>query len=832
MSKKALTAAILVLGLTLSATWFLAGRETERQAIAAHRAQISEISAIQANLQNNLEMQTALIHILRTIVAISPDLDQQQFENILDKLEPKPEGVLVLARNGIISSVYPNDLEENFIGLDLREMPRLAEAARQVMETHLPVLTGPFIFESGKRSLIYLSELSTKDGDKTRFWGVGLLLIDLDRLLANLSFDNWARGSIAVRLHKTSGVMSETLYGNGKLFVQPNAVVGELENPGIDWDVAVMPFPIPGGETMILMIWGTGIPVSIVFSILIYRILVELVERRKTQAALQQSEDRLADVLQATSDWMWETDQDFRFTNISGRMRAVTGLKATDVLGKTRLELAETPEERKLLAEHEGIMKARQPFRDFRYSLNTPAHGTTYLRTSGTPVYDNEERFVGYWGTTTDITAEIEAQNRATQAERLLHDAAESMVEGLSLFDAGGNLQVFNARFSALLKENGIEKDVSLYSLLMEIIDRNFTKGEEAFKEVSSPENIPPRLEFPIKSGHWIHLSSQKTHDGGMVSIWTDISERKKREEERTILEDELRQAQKLEAIGTLAGGIAHEINTPTQYIGDNLQFINDSFVDVFEVIDKARSLVRENEGSEPVHAALQPLEESLKKADIDYLMEEIPTALKQSLEGISQVARIVKAMKEFSHPVNAEHGPADLNRAIENTLAVCRNEWKHVAEVTLDLDPALPLVNCHLGEINQVFLNLIVNAAHAVESAQRGIGEIHIESRQDGEYVDVRISDTGIGIPQNIIYKIFDLFFTTKKVGKGSGQGLPIARDIVRRRHGGNILVESTAGVGTTFTVRLPIAGKAKETETDDMNPENTQSGEAESTP
>jgi signal transduction histidine kinase len=198
--------------------------------------------------------------------------------------------------------------------------------------------------------------------------------------------------------------------------------------------------------------------------------------------------------------------------------------------------------------------------------------------------------------------------------------------------------------------------------------------------------------------------------------------------------------------------------------------------------------------------------------------MAEVPQAIQQSLQGIGRVTTIVRAMKEFSHPGSEEKSDTDLNRAIETTITVARNEWKYVAEVVTDFDPALPLVRCLPGEINQVILNLIVNAAHAiadvVENNGKSKGTITIRTRSQGDRVEIRVSDTGTGIPETIRAKIFDPFFTTKGVGKGTGQGLAIAHSVIVDKHGGTISCETEVGKGTTFVIRLPLLSSTPQTE------------------
>jgi len=280
---------------------------------------------------------------------------------------------------------------------------------------------------------------------------------------------------------------------------------------------------------------------------------------------------------------------------------------------------------------------------------------------------------------------------------------------------------------------------------------------------------------------------------------------------ETKILEGQLNHAQKMESIGQLAAGIAHEINTPTQFVGDNTRFLKDAFGDVSLLLKKFNQLLSNLDENKNSTALIAEIKTFSDKADVDYLLEEIPAAINQSLEGINRVAKIVRAMKEFSHPGNTEKTSVDINAAIANTITVSRNEWKYVAELQTDFDATMPPVPCYPDQFNQVILNLIINAAHTIKDAlnTRGekMGTIKISSKHQDQKAIIRISDSGMGIPLDIQDRIFDPFFTTKEVGKGTGQGLSISFDVIVKKHGGNIHFNSTPGKGTTFIIELPLA-------------------------
>ncbi len=278
-------------------------------------------------------------------------------------------------------------------------------------------------------------------------------------------------------------------------------------------------------------------------------------------------------------------------------------------------------------------------------------------------------------------------------------------------------------------------------------------------------------------------------------------------------LELELRQAQKLESVGRLAAGVAHEINTPVQFVSDSVHFIRDVVGDLTALVGRYQDAVRQIAAGAHVGETQAALTKAESDADLDYALEHLPKALDRSLEGLDRVATIVRSMKEFAHPDQKEMAAIDLNQAVESTLVISRHEYKYLADVTTSFGD-LPLVLCHPGDINQVVLNIIVNAAHAIggvvnDSGARG--RIDVRTWRDGHDVVLSIGDTGGGIPHAIRDRIFDPFFTTKDVGQGSGQGLALARSVIVERHGGQLTFESEVGGGTTFFIRLPFDGAAR---------------------
>jgi signal transduction histidine kinase len=274
----------------------------------------------------------------------------------------------------------------------------------------------------------------------------------------------------------------------------------------------------------------------------------------------------------------------------------------------------------------------------------------------------------------------------------------------------------------------------------------------------------------------------------------------------------EAQHAQKLEALGRLSAGLAHEINTPIQFVGDNTRFLAEAFATFAQLTDATREMIdRRRVASnlpERCHDCRAALERAERDADLEFLREEIPAAIEQSLDGLARVRTLVRAMRTFSHPGDDKQAPADLNEALTSAVTVARNQVTRVADVVCDLDP-LPPVMCSIGDLNQVFLNLLLNAVDAIaESGRRGT--LTITTRLEDDEALVSFADTGVGIPEDIRLRIFEPFFTTKEVGRGTGQGLAMARAVVHDKHGGRIAVTSTVGEGSTFTITLPVQGRS----------------------
>ena len=407
-----------------------------------------------------------------------------------------------------------------------------------------------------------------------------------------------------------------------------------------------------------------------------------------------------------------------------------------------------------------------------------------------------------------DISDRKKAEEELKQSEQRYRNLVENISEAMVEVNRDGKCIFFNRRWAEIMGYDHSELlNVDNYSLIDPSARGLLLKewNERQQGKVGRYEMVFVRKDgtrVPLLVFSSPNVDEQGNFNGALV-IMSDITERK-------LLESQLLQSQKMEAVGQLAAGIAHEINTPTQYVTDNIQFLANSFGSILGILREYESLRGRIEAGEEVAEECSALEARSRDIDLEYLQEEIPLALSQTREGLNRITRIVRSMKEFAHPGLETKALFNLNQGIETTVTVARNEWKYVAEVETVFDPELPAVFCIPGQINQVLLNILVNAAQAiageVEEKRDQKGKIEIRTIKRDREVEVRITDNGPGIPPSIRERIYDPFFTTKEPGKGTGQGLAIAHRIIVQNHQGQLRVDSTPGEGTTFVIKLPV--------------------------
>jgi PAS domain S-box-containing protein len=577
----------------------------------------------------------------------------------------------------------------------------------------------------------------------------------------------------------------------------------------------------------------------------------DITKRRESEIELK----RLALVAQKTQNSVLITDPEGKIQWVNEGFTRQTGYALDEVVGYRPSELLHGEKTNKeTVGEIYEALAKQKPFCGEIY--NYGKDGTGYwLSCSFMPINNSKGEIKGFIAIEMDITerkameeklreahddleqritertAELVHANEVMQSEvierkraelelgeakEFLHAVIDNLPNLIFVKDMTGNFVLVNkalANIFGTTTEDLVGKTDADFSHNPEEAAK-FTEADirilENFEEVFVPEEKHTDVYGNV---HWYHTSKRSMSIGTngakyLVGIATDLTDRK-------ILESQLRHSQKMESIGHLAAGIAHEINTPTQYVGDNARFVRDAFTDISAVLEKYNELFEAARDGRETGAIIEEVAKEIDLADLEYLSDEIPKAIQQSLEGVSRIAKIVQSMKDFAHPGTREKTAADLNKAIESTITVARNEWKYVADLETSFDRSLPPVPCLLGEINQVVLNLIINASHAIADvvgdAENARGTITVSTtRVNNEWAEIRIGDTGTGIPPEIQAKIFDPFFTTKEVGRGTGQGLAISHTVVVEKHHGKLDFETEPGKGTTFIIRLPLSEEA----------------------
>ena len=535
--------------------------------------------------------------------------------------------------------------------------------------------------------------------------------------------------------------------------------------------------------------------------------------RKKMENDLREAEQKYRGIFANAVMGIFQSSPDGRILGVNRSMAANYGYDSPQDMMANVTNVTRLYTDQKVREEFKRQLDKEGSVQNFECEQYRKDGSKTWIAMSAWTVFENGV-VIRYEGISEDISARKKMENALREAEQKYRGIFDNAIVGIYQSTPDGRLLGLNAAMAASFGYSSTEEAMRCTT---EISSQCYVdpRRREEFKRVMDRDGSVQSFEseFYRRDGSrfWLAMSARAIRENGVVVRYEGMSEDVT---ERKALQEQLLQAQKLESVGQLAAGIAHEINTPTQYIGDNVRFLKDAFQDL-------KTLLTSYEGWFPAagknQLSREPLEiaaAAVDQADAAYLLEEIPKAIDQTLEGVGRVAALVNAMKEFSHPDTKEKSLLDLNRAIAGTITVARNEWKYVAELKTDFDPSLPPVSCHPGEINQVVLNLIVNAAHAIgdvaRQGDRKRGIITVHTLRCSECAEIRIEDTGTGIPEKFRTRIFDPFFTTKEIGKGTGQGLAIARSVVVDKHGGSLHFETEEGKGTTFIVRLPYDSKA----------------------
>ncbi len=527
----------------------------------------------------------------------------------------------------------------------------------------------------------------------------------------------------------------------------------------------------------------------------------DITERRRAEQELRASRQLLQSILDAIPQRVFWKDKNSRFLGCNRPFAMDAGLESPEaIVGKNDADLSWKSVAELYRADDKLVMEQKSPKLNFVEQQTRPDGTVVWLQTNKLPLLDPDGSVTGLVGTYEDITERRRAERELWLTKASLENASASVF----WVDRHGHILYAN---KAACRALGYSREefvlLSVTDIDSLITPDGFRKFWEECKNrgsvtmESQHKNKQGRI-FPVEvTVSYIEFEGQEY---GFAFV-RDITERR-------ALEGQLRQAHKLEGIGQLAAGIAHEINTPTQFVTDNLTFLRESWKATHEILKLYRS-VAQKAGAALGPGVMAEVEEAERKLDLEFIVAEVPHAIDQSLDGARRVAKIVRAMKEFSHPDSAEKTETDLNRAIGSTVTVARNEWKYVAEMVTEYAENLPRILCYPGDINQVILNLVVNAAHSIKEKRKEGGEkglITVRTRAQEQFVEISVADTGTGIPETIRNRVFDPFFTTKEVGKGTGQGLSLAHTLIVKKHSGRIWFETEIGRGTTFFIHLPI--------------------------
>lgn len=541
------------------------------------------------------------------------------------------------------------------------------------------------------------------------------------------------------------------------------------------------------------------------------RSVAQFLEGKRAEASLRESEDRFRTAFEEAPFGMCMTALDGRFLHANAALRQMLGYSSEELLAGAWQQITHPEDLERSRRAVDRFRRGEEPTIDLEKRYLHKQGDVIWARVKVSLVRDSVARPSHFIAHIDDVTERKRAEEALRQSEMRYRELFENATDIVFTTD-------FYGRFTSLNRKG---QETFAYSheeaTQLTIWQTTAPASREIVKQAQSrllegEQHVKCEVEVFSKDGRRVLLEviPWLIREGGspigIQGIARDITG-------RHIAEIELRNAQKLESVGRLAAGVAHEINTPVQFIGDNVRFLRDSFASLGCVLGRYRTFRDAAASGRIGREFLAELRQAEEQADCAFLLEEAPLALAQTLDGVERVATIVRALKEFAHPEGTEMAAADLNRALQSTMAVARNELKYVADIESDFGE-LPLVVCNIGDLNQVFLNLLVNAAHAIADVVKDgeKGCIKVRTACEGDKVLISISDSGCGIPEAIRSKIYDPFFTTKPVGRGTGQGLAIARSVIVERHKGTLSFDSKVGRGTTFFVRLPLSPKSSE--------------------
>ena len=520
-------------------------------------------------------------------------------------------------------------------------------------------------------------------------------------------------------------------------------------------------------------------------------------------------------LLEHLPDAIYFKDRESRFLRVNTAMSRKTGAATPESLvGRCDSDLYTAEHARPAFEAEQRIVATGQPLLDCEEKETWPDGSVTWVSTSKLPLLDLDGSVIGTFGISRDITIQKLAEQEFRRSEATLRGLLAAVPIGIAL-----------VRSRTILTVNPMMVQICGYSA-MELFgmgSRRLYADEAEYRRVgtllygdfSAPKPHSAITRWHRKDDTWLDIElgaaplDPDKPGSDIVVTAIDITERVRTELQQKEMQTQLDLAKKLESVGRLSAGIAHEINTPSQFVADNLRFLSTSLLQLGRYIAAVQQLRIDATGQPALQPPLAAVASIAKEIDLEYLLQELPRCIGQSLEGMTRIAHIVAALKDFAHPEAGGRCPASLARLIETAAAVSRHEWKYVADLVTEFDPGQPEVPVFVDRINQALLALIINAAQAVGTAIKRRGEakgrIVIRTSTTETEAIVEIEDNGTGIPPEVLPHLFEPFVTTKGAAVASGQGLHIVHNIVRL-HGGRVEYETSEGRGTLFRLRLPL--------------------------
>lgn len=849
MNPANLSPRVLASLLGLVAVAFFAWQVVEQMKLsdASHRVAVArDLGVVRARLEHALSGRLALVDGVAALIAVDPELTVDRFERYAAAATSRGARVrsLQLARGAVVTHVYPVDGNQAALGHDLLADPARRESVERTIRNKEFVLSGPVELRQGGTAVIGRLPIFLGEDPET-FWGLATVVIDLDHLLDEAAAINREdKLEIALRGRDGTGGAGPLFHGSEAL-VSDNPVTDDVRFKGGYWQLLARP---AGGWSAHLLggflPQAMGLQLGLLAALLCA--LFMLVRRAEAEPgrlrrSIREARSQLQMALDTITEGFACYDADDRLVLFNRRYREfyqdsapviVEGTRFADVIryGAVRGQYPEAD------GDVEGFIERRiqqhrhpqgtilQQLRSGRWiqisERRTPDGGIAGIRTDVTELKRIEDELRNM-----NETLEERVRERVAELDRVAEEL-RAEVESNALLAAVVNAIPNGVTISdprqpdnPLIYCNPSFTHITGYTL-DDIRGRNCRfltgRGSEPAVRRQLREGIAAAAPVHVEimnyrkdgSEFWNDLSvfpvgnaeGEVTH---FVGVQVDASERREAAGERENMQRRLMEAGKFEALGTLAGGIAHEINTPVQYLSDNLGFLKTAFAELGSVLELLRGAAASDDPSGQSEV-LADIRRRLEEIDYEFLAEEIPSATEQSLEGVERIAQIVRAVRDFSHPSERQQTEVDLNAVVRTAVTVTRNQWKYHAEVVTDLSTDPPVIQGSPGELQQVLVNLIVNAAQAIEDQKRSTpGTIVITTRGHDRHAEIEVGDDGPGIPESIRSRIFEPFFTTKEPGRGTGQGLAISDSIVRS-HGGEMVVRSAVGAGTTFTLRF----------------------------